>query len=206
MKLLFFDLEFADSRTPGSIYSMGYVLTDEHFVPLEGPTDLLIDPNTGWHEYVLENILAYPVEEVEAAPRFDERYATLCRLFSSADLVVGFAIGNDNRALRLACERYGLAMPRYRWLDLERLCSKLPRHREARGLVGCHRAWCGGDPENQHRSDGDAEATRALFARVSAYMHATPGMFPIAYPDCAGNTWEEKKKKTARRPYYCRRR
>lgn len=202
MKILFFDLEFADSRVPGSIYSMGYVVTDESLLPLEEARDLLINPATGWHEYVKEHILAYPVEEVEAAPCFDERYGEISRLFSEADLVVGFAIGNDNHALRKACERYGLPMPVYRWLDMERLCRQLPRHRDARGLAGCVRAWCGFDPDHRHRSDGDAEATRMLFARIAAYLHATPEMFPIAYPDCAGNTGEQKKKKSSSRRRY----
>ena len=99
MKLLFFDMEFADGRVPGSIYSIGYLVTDENFEIIVPPTDLLINPDSTWNEYVEANILAYPKETVEAAPTFPALYSQLKKLFEDADVAVGFAVNNDTRAL-----------------------------------------------------------------------------------------------------------
>lgn len=202
MRILFFDLEFANGQVPGSIYSMGYVIADEEFRILEGPKDLLIHPDAVWNSYVEENILAYPKEEVEAAPLFSARHAEIGEIFDSCTLAVGFALGNDNGALQKDCRRYNLPMYRYRWLDLERLCRVLPQHKEARGLTGCVRAWCGAEPENRHRSDGDAEATMQLLKAICRELHVTPEMLTLAYPSCCGNTGETKtKKKNSRRRF-----
>ena len=70
MRFLFFDMEFANGQVPGSIYSFGYLVTDEEFEVLEEGTDILINPECTGNEYVEQNILAYPKEEVEAAPAF----------------------------------------------------------------------------------------------------------------------------------------
>ncbi|MBR3894848.1 MAG: hypothetical protein IKJ35_06845 [Clostridia bacterium] len=186
MKLLFFDMEFADGRVPGSIYSFGYVMTDEEFAVIHPQTDLLIDPDSTWNEYVLENILAYPREEVEAAPKFPAHYDALKALFAEADLAVGFAVNNDTRAIRKDCERYGLPPIAFRTLDMEKLCRLMDEHHEARGLAGCVRAWCGEDPDHQHRSDGDACATMMLLRAICRAKHVTPEMLVTAYPACCG--------------------
>ena len=117
MKLLFFDMEFANGQVPGSIYSLGYLVTDEEFNILVPPTDLLINPDAKWNTYVEENILAYPKDEVEAAPKFSELYATVKELFESADLAVGFALNNDTRELKRDCRRYALEPLKFRTFD-----------------------------------------------------------------------------------------
>ncbi|MBO5295628.1 MAG: 3'-5' exonuclease [Clostridia bacterium] len=199
MKLLFFDMEFADGRVPGSIYSFGYLMTDENFEVLRPQTDLLINPDSTWNDYVVENILAYPKEEVEAAPNFPAHYDALAALFSEADLAVGFAVNNDTRALKKDCERYGLEPLRFRTLDMEKLCRRLEEHRDARGLGGCVAAWCGEEPDNRHRSDGDAYATMLLLSAVCRAKHATPDMIAQAYPECCGvSSAPQKGKKTVR--------
>ena len=58
MRILFFDMEFADGRVPGSIYSIGYVVTDGNFKIKKTATDLLINPESSWNSYVKKNILA----------------------------------------------------------------------------------------------------------------------------------------------------
>ena len=200
MKLLFFDMEFANGQVKGSIYSIGYTVTDGDFCILTPPTDLLINPHCVWNRYVEENILAYPKEEVEGAPTFPERYVELSELFGSADLAVGFSVGNDLRALRAACKRYGLEMPAFRVLDTERLCRMMEEHREAHGLAGYVRAWCGEDPENQHRSDGDALATLCLLRAICNSKHVTPEMLTLAYPECCSDsTAREKRDRKPRR-------
>lgn len=202
MKILFFDMEFANGKVPGSIYSLGYVMTDENFEILLPQTDLLINPDSAWNEYVAANILAYPIEQVEAAPKFPELYEEIRELFDEADMAVGFALNNDTGALLKNCERYGLKPLSFFAFDTEKLCRLTEAHREAHGLAGCVKAWCGLTPENQHRSDGDAYATMLLLRAICDYHHVNPDMMFDAYPECISESARQPQKtkiKTARR-------
>ncbi|MBR7099161.1 MAG: 3'-5' exonuclease [Clostridia bacterium] len=173
MKILFFDMEFANGKIPGSVYSLGYVQTNHKFKITAPQTDLLMNPDCEWNAYVRSHILAYPMRTVRSAALFPAYYKRLKRLFCRADLVVGFAVKNDTVALHRACERYGLKPLEFQCLDMERLCKQLGDHPKAHGLSGYVRAYCGFDPENQHRSDGDAYATMLLFKAVCE-QHALP--------------------------------
>ncbi len=188
-------MEFANGQVAGSIYSIGYLVTNEDFEILTPATDLCINPDCKWNDYVVQNILAYPKDEIEAAPAFPLHYDFLKELFSSVDVAVGFAVGNDVKALQSACRRYELPQISYRWFDAERLCRKTDQHREARGLGGCVRAWCGKEPQNRHRSDGDALATMNLLKAVCEAMHVSADMLLEAYPDCAGKSTATPKAK-----------
>ncbi len=210
MKLLFFDMEFANGQVAGSVYSFGYLMTDENFEVLRPRADLLINPDAPWNEYVEKNILAYPKEDVENAPQFPAYYEFLKSLFEEADVAVGFAIANDNRALKKDCARYGLQSLQYKWFDTEKLCKLTDEHKDARGLGGCVLAWCGEEPDDRHRSDGDAYATMCLMRAICRAMHVTPDMLIEAYPECVGDTAIKEKKpekpKKAIRPHRRRRR
>lgn len=195
MKLLFFDMEFANGKIAGSIYSLGYLVTDEAFHILIPPTDMLINPQAPWNEYVEKHILAYPKEQVENAPDFTDCYGTLCRLFEDADIAVGFAVGNDLRALRAACKRYSLPLFPCRCFDTERLCKEMREHTEAHGLGGYVQAWCGEEPENRHRSDGDAYATMMLLRAICNFKHVTPQMLVQVFPDCIHDMTQAPKRK-----------
>ncbi len=201
LKLLFFDMEFANGKINGSVFSFGYLITDEEFNVLTAPTDICINPDCEWNEYVAKNILAYPMEAIENSPLFPECYEAIKDLFASVDIAVGFSVGNDVTALRRVCERYGLDPILYHWFDMEKLCRKLDKHKEAHGLAGYVTAWCGEVPENQHRSDGDALATMHLMRAVCRDAHVDGEMLMIAYPECAGETTvvqnQPKKSKNA---------
>ena len=188
LKLLFFDMEFANGKIPGSVFSLGYVMTDEEFNILSGPTDICINPDCEWNEYVAKNILAYPMETIEASPLFPACYETIKDLFAEADIAVGFSVSNDITALRRACLRYELSPIPYFWFDMERLCKHTEKHRKAHGLAGCVKAWCGEAPENQHRSDGDALATMHLMRAICNDSHIDAEMLIAAFPECAGDT------------------
>lgn len=206
MKLLFFDMEFANGQVPGSVYSFGYVTTDEEFRILTPPEDILISPECEWNEYVKENILAYPEEQVEAADAFPALYERLSQIFSECDVAVGFSVSNDNRALRKDCERYALPPLSYRWFDVEKLCRMLREHKEAHGLGGYYAAWCGHAPQNAHRSDGDALATMELFSAICRAKHVTADMMIEAYPECEGTVSENPPQNTPERRHRRRRR
>lgn len=188
VKILFFDMEFANGKIAGSVFSFGYLVTDEEFNILTEPADICINPDCEWNDYVAKNILAYPMETIEASPLFPACYAEISELFASVDVAVGFSVGNDIAALRRVCERYELSPILYRWFDMEKLCRMADKHREAHGLAGYVTAWCGQAPENQHRSDGDALATMHLMRAVCKDAHVDAEMLMIAYPECAGDT------------------
>ena len=198
MKILFFDMEFANGKISGSVFSFGYLITDEEFNILAEPTDICINPDCEWNEYVAKNILAYPMEVIESSPFFPDCYGRIKDLFAEADIAVGFSVGNDVTALRRVCERYELDPILYHWFDMEKLCRKLDKHKEAHGLAGYVTAWCGEAPENQHRSDGDALATMHLMRAVCQDAHVDGEMLTIAYPECCGDITvqnQPKKKK-----------
>ena len=200
LKLLFFDMEFANGKIPGSVFSFGYVMTDEEFNILSGPTDICINPDCEWNEYVAKNILAYPMETIKTSPLFPDCYEEIRALFADADMAVGFSVSNDVTALRRVCERYALAPIPYFWFDMEKLCRKQNKHKAAHGLAGYVTAWCGQAPENQHRSDGDALATMHLMRAVCRDAHVDAEMLTIAYPECCGDTIiqnQPKKSKNA---------
>ena len=188
LKLLFFDMEFANGKIPGSVFSFGYVITDEEFNILSGPADICINPDCEWNDYVAKNILAYPMETIEASPLFPACYEKIRSLFEEADIAVGFSVSNDNSALRRACLRYELSPFPYFWFDMEKLCRRTDKHRGAHGLAGCVTAWCGEAPENQHRSDGDALATMHLMRAICNDSHIDAEMLITAFPECAGDT------------------
>lgn len=188
VKLLFFDMEFANGKIPGSVFSFGYVITDEEFNILSGTADICINPDCEWNDYVAKNILAYPMETIEASPLFPACYEKIRALFEEADIAVGFSVSNDNSALRRACLRYELSPFPYFWFDMEKLCRRTDKHRGAHGLAGCVTAWCGDAPENQHRSDGDALATMHLMRAICRDSHIDAEMLITAFPECAGDT------------------
>jgi DNA polymerase III epsilon subunit-like protein len=188
MRILFFDMEFANGQVPGSIYSLGYLMTDENFEIIRPQTDLIINPDSTWNDYVAKNILAYPMEVFDGAPKFPEVYEELKALFEEADIAVGFSVSNDTRALKKDCERYGLSPISFFHFDTERLCRLMEEHKNAHGLSGCVRAWCGIEPENQHRSDGDALATMHLMRAICRDSHIDAEMLITAFPECAGDT------------------
>lgn len=190
MRILVFDMEFANGKIPGSVYSLGYLTVDEEFRVLTPPTDLVIDPDCEWNEYVEANILAYPKEVVEASPTFDTVYGEIAALFENVDFAVGFSVSNDIRALRAACARYGLTPPEFAFFDVERLCKLSDLHQKAHGLEGCFRAWCPREemPENRHRSDVDAYMTARLLEEICRVYHVDADMIKDAYPECGGET------------------
>lgn len=198
VKLLFFDMEFANGKIPGSVFSFGYVITDEEFNILSEPADICINPDCEWNDYVAKNILAYPMETIEASPLFPACYEKIRSLFEEADIAVGFSVSNDNSALRRACLRYELSPFPYFWFDMEKLCRRTDKHRGAHGLAGCVTAWCGKTPENQHRSDGDALATMHLMRAICRDSHIDAEMLITAFPECAGDTIavQNQQKKT----------
>ncbi len=184
MKIVFFDMEFANGKIPGSVYSLGYVQTNDRFELTEPQTDLLMNPDCEWNAYVRSHILAYSMSTVQAASLFPAYYKRLKKLLCRADLVVGFAVKNDTTALEKACERYGLKPLDFQCLDMERLCKSLKDYPQAHGLAGYVRAYCGIEPDHQHRSDGDAYATMMLLREICKRRGISPKKIKKEFASC----------------------
>ena len=184
MKILFFDMEFANGKIPGSIYSFGYVQTNGKWKLTQPQTDILMNPECKFNDYVRKNILAYPLDTVKEASTFPAYYKRLKKLLCRANLVVGFAVGNDTAALFRDCERYRLKPLVFNCLDMERLCKKFPDHKEVHGLSNCVKAWSGTIPDHQHRSDGDAYATMLLFHAICQTKGIAPKDIAKRFSDC----------------------
>ena len=174
MRIVFFDMEFANGKIPGSVYSFGFVQTNERFELTEPQTDLLMNPECEWNDYVKQHILAYPMKTVESAASFPRYYRRIRRLLRRADLTVGFAVQNDIKALTKVCERYRLKPIDFSCLDMERLCRARKDYPEAHGLDGYVRTYCGISPRDRHRSDGDAYATMLLLRELCRRLGLSP--------------------------------
>ena len=96
LKLLFFDMEFANGKIPGSVFSFGYLMTDEEFNIVTPPADICINPDCKWNEYVAKNILAYPMETIEASPLFPDCYEAIKALFAEADIAASLLDGSPD--------------------------------------------------------------------------------------------------------------
>lgn len=199
MKILFFDMEFANGRVPGSVYSFGYVQTDRNFRLVQPQTDLLMNPDCEWNDYVRQHILAYPMTTVRQASLFPAYYKRMKKLLCRSELVVGFAVKNDTTALRKACERYGLPPLSFRCLDLERVCRSLRDYPQAHGLSGYVRAYTDIDPANQHRSDGDAYATMMLLRAICEKHGVAPKEIGKVYADAFLDSVPPEEKKGKRK-------
>jgi hypothetical protein len=86
--------------------------------------------------------------------------------------------------------RYNLPEISYRYFDMEKLCRKTDENSEARGLDGCVRAWCGEEPENRHRSDGDAEATMTLLKGMCDDLNCSVQELLTLCPYSTGSIYE----------------
>jgi len=198
MKVLFFDMEFANGQVHGSIYSIGTLVTSGHFHILKKPNDILMSPDCKWNMYVVDKILCYKREFVDAQPKFTEFYQEIKNTFEKVDLAVGFAVKNDTTALYCDCQRYHLEPISYKVLDVERLCKELKIQNEGQGLSGLVKTICGFEPENVHRSDGDALATMQLLKTICKQQHCSLKGLMKKYPSCISSSplkINEKKKR-----------
>ena len=104
--------------------------------------------------------------------------------------------------IRRACERYGLKPLEFDCLDMERVCKTYQDHPDAHGLSGYVRAYCGEEPKNQHRSDGDAYATMMLLRAICELHGLSPKKIKQEFADqlVSSMTLPEPKPERYRRP------
>lgn len=155
MKILSFDIESTTgSHNDGSMCTFGYCLYD---TASNGrfQEDLVISPKTRRMETKIK--LHYDKQTIRSAPKFPERYDVIKNLFASADLIIGFSVGNDVEFLNNACAVYNLKRITYEFLDVQLLYKTVFKTPTMQGLEKIAAAL--GIEYEAHRSDEDARVT-----------------------------------------------
>ena len=155
MKILSFDIESTTgSHNDGSMCTFGYCLYDTDSGN-RYQEDLVVSPKTRRMETKIK--LHYDKQTIRSAPKFPERYDAVKSLFASADLVIGFSVGNDVEFLNNACAVYNLERIRYEFLDVQLLYKTVFKTPTMQGLEKIASAL--GIEYEAHRSDEDARVT-----------------------------------------------
>lgn len=155
MKILSFDIESTTgSHNDGSMCTFGYCLYDTE-LNTRKQEDLVISPKTRRMETKIK--LHYDKKTIRSAPKFPERYEAIKSLFSSADLIIGFSVGNDVEFLNNACAVYNLKRITYEFLDVQLLYKTVFKTPTMQGLEKIAAAL--NVEYEAHRSDEDARVT-----------------------------------------------
>lgn len=155
MKILSFDIESTTgSHNDGSMCTFGYCLYDTE-LNSRVQEDLVISPKTKRIETKIK--LHYDKKTIRSAPKFTERYEFIKNLFASADLIIGFSVGNDVEFLNNACFVYGLKRITYEFLDVQLLYKTVFKTPTMQGLEKI--AALLDVKYEAHRSDEDARVT-----------------------------------------------
>lgn len=193
MKLLSFDIESCTgSHNDASLCSFGYVTADE-FLNIKEQEDLLCNPKPGRFRLrpysknrQSEGItLAYEEKVFRRQPKFPGIYPKIEKLFSEADVAIGFSIENDIQFLNNACVEYGLKPIGYKFLDVKQIVELLYGTKYGCGLktIADNLNISG----NSHRSDEDARVTLKILRFVLKDQKLSLADFVEAYGIKFGN-------------------
>lgn len=161
MRYLTFDIESSTGcPNDGSLCSFGYYICNENFDFLE-QKDLIFNPLASFRYNIIGKnrkvALAYSIKEFKSAQRFSAHYDEVKSLFDTADIVFGFAVENDVRYLRDACEKFNLPQIEYKFVDVKQLLELFNDELKDKGLSAIAEAL--NFEFIPHRSDEDARVT-----------------------------------------------
>lgn len=203
MNYVFFDTECANClKGEGKICSFGYVRTDEEFRILK-KKDILINPDA---PFLLGNAkngegieLAYPLSRFRNSHRFPYYYEEIRHLLEEKDtIVVGFCIHQDIAFLDYTCHRYGLALPSFFYVDLQKLDKEIYQTKDYRGLDTLIEEF-GLAKFTYHRSDDDAMMTMEVFVKVAKENKLSLERLQKDHPDVCGDSHSLARKLRERR-------
>ena len=159
VKILSYDIESTTgSQSDGSVCTFGYCLSDEKFNILK-QEDIVINPHTKSFSKHIK--LHYSKEQIRSSPTFPNHYEKIKELFQSADIVIGFSVGNDVKYLNNMCSIYNLERITYNFLDVQLLHKFLNKKAMPTSLENAMSEI--GEEYLPHRSDEDARATLLVF-------------------------------------------
>ena len=199
MRILTFDTESSTGCTnDGSLCSLGYYNCDENFRPIE-QRDIVINPLARFRYQIIGKNrkvdLAYSLAEFRSAPRFNEKYQEIKDLFNSCDFVVGFAVENDVKYLRDACDKFELEQITYKFIDVKQLLELFGDEYKDKGLGSIAEGL--GVEFIAHRSDEDARVT----ALVLKYLCDKHKLSVLKLIEFAGVVFGENKKESFSHSY-----
>ncbi len=161
MRILTFDTESSTGCVnDGSLCSFGYYLFDtETGNALQ--EDILIKPMAKFRKGIIGKNgkigLAYDESVFYASPKFSFQYEKIKNIISTSDVVIGFAIENDVKYLRDACDKYRLPQIEYNFIDVKQLLELFTDELKDKGLSSIAEVL--GFDFIAHRSDEDARVT-----------------------------------------------
>ena len=169
MKYLFFDLEFATSRSGISkICEFGYVLTNESFEVIKRD-NLIIDPyiaRRDWDYRVVKKILTRTIKEYESNPRFDEYYDQIYDLINTSDYVFGHTISSDVKALNQDIKRYNLLPIDFNFYDVKEIYRNYSNIKKDRSVTNILTDFHINGEDNTHDAETDAYNTMLILKNM----------------------------------------
>ena len=169
MKYLFFDLEFATSRSGISkICEFGYVLTNESFDVIKRD-NLIIDPyiaRRDWDYRVVKKILTRSIKEYESNPRFDEYYDQIYDLINTSDYVFGHTISSDVKALNQDIKRYNLDPIDFNFYDFKEIYRNYSNIKKDRSVTNILTDLHINGENNTHDAETDAYNTMLILKNM----------------------------------------
>ncbi|MBP5466482.1 MAG: hypothetical protein J6Y43_02840, partial [Clostridia bacterium] len=166
MDFLFFDIECATCAGGGKLCEFGYVLTDADFNVKE-KDGLLIDPNSVFDNYVINNMLHHRLKDYKASPRFPAFYDKIKSLLTAENtVIVGHTVKGDAEHVGDDCIRYNLPFFDLLYADVAELYKIISQKRDATGLTRMCAELGITPPLNAHSAVCDAETTMLVLKAI----------------------------------------
>ena len=187
MNFLFFDIECATCLGGGKLCEFGYVLTDGRFNEIERD-NFLINPDSRFDEYVINNMLHHSLEDYKKSPRFPFFYDKIISLFTKGKpLIMGHTTRGDIEHIGDDCVRYGLAFCDLTYFDVAELFKMHSHKRDATALVKICEEYGITSSGQEHSALFDAEMT--MFAAKSLAKEFGVGLIELCH-ECPSARFE----------------
>lgn len=200
MNFLFFDIECATCAGGGKLCEFGYVLTNGDFKVKESD-GFLINPDSVFDNYVINNMLHHKLKEYKESPRFPAFYDKIKSLLTSQNtVIVGHTVKGDVEHVGDDCIRYNLPFFDLEYVDIVELYKILSGKRDSTGL-GKMCMELGLDlPDNAHSAICDAEMTmlalKAIILKTGLDFTSLCNARPSAVQKTVGYAEKVRRKKT----------
>ncbi len=205
MDFLFFDIEGATCAGGGKLCEFGYVLTDDKFNKKESD-GFLIDPDSVFDNYVINNMLHHKLKDYKESPRFPAFYDKIKALLTAKNTtVVGHTVKGDVEHVGDDCIRYNLPFFDLSHVDIAELYKIISQKRDSTGLGKMCAELGVAPPKNAHSAICDAETTmlclKAITEKTGLDFSALCEKRPSAVQKTVDYEKQVRRKKTEERFY-----